>query len=132
MGKKICILLLFAMVSLFAKSQNIDLKAVQAELEGVWLSHGDSISELQVTKDSVTTFRFRANGVSACTYTLMQQPCVKLVKFPASTGVYMAEHYKNKDVCCAFSQLSPTVIKIIYPDGTEVTYVSEKMLQKTK
>ena len=120
------------MAALFGKSQNIDLKAIQAELQGIWLSHGDSISELQITTDSITTFRFRANGVSACTYKLMPQPCVKVVKFPASTGVYMAEHYKNKDVCCAFSQLSPTVIKIIYPDGTEVTYVSEKMLQKTK
>ncbi|HXB13856.1 MAG TPA: hypothetical protein VNZ45_17840 [Bacteroidia bacterium] len=130
MGKKICLVALFAMAALLGKSQSIDFKAIQTELQGIWLSHGDSISELQFGKDSLTTFRFKANGVSACTYKLMQQPCEKMVKFPASTGVYMAEHYPNRDVCCAFSLLSPTVIKIIYPDGTEVTYVSEKMLQK--
>lgn len=101
-------------------------------IQGVWLSRGDSISELSITADSITTFRFRLNGVTACKYDLQQEPCEKIVKFPAATGIYINEHYKNKDVCCAFALISPTVLKIIYPDGVEVTYISEKMLEKVK
>ena len=102
------------------------------ELNGLWLSRGDSISELQITADSIITFRFKLNGVSGCSYKLVQEPCEKVVKFPAATGVYISEHYKNKDVCCALAQVSTSQLKIIYPDGTEITYINEKMMMNSK
>ncbi len=38
MGKKICLVGLFVMAALLGKSQNIDIKAILTELQGIWLS----------------------------------------------------------------------------------------------
>lgn len=132
MNQKTFFTLVFALVTLCAKSQSPDLKAIHDELQGSWLSRGDSVSEIQIKDDSIITFRFRVNGVTRGSYKLLPAPCEKVLKFPAATGVYLSEHYKTGDICCAFAQLSPTVIKIIYPNGTEITYVNEKMMQNER
>ncbi len=114
--------------SFFAKGQEQDIKTVHSEIQGFWLSQGDSVRELLITADSITTYRFRLNGVSACGYKLVKEPCEKIVKFPSATGIYISEHYRQRDVCCALSLVSRKILKIIYPDGTEYSFINEKML----
>jgi len=117
-------------LSVFAYSvygQAISVNAAKKQLRGTWLSNGDSTCELLITADSITTFRFRLNGVSRCSYSLSSQPCEKVVKFPASTGIYLAEKYNHKTLCYAMAAISSTAIKIIYPNGNEVVYKNESV-----
>jgi len=111
---------LLSLCSCFGQSAALTKAAKQ--LQGTWLSQGDSICELLITADSITTFRFRANGVSGCSYILSSDPCVKVVKFPAATGVYMAQQCKGQTICCSISELTDSSLKIIYPNGTEMHY----------
>jgi hypothetical protein len=130
--KRLAFALILLLPAFHCFGQGANLDDTKKMLQGLWLSKGDSTLELEIREDSLITFRFRLGGVSRCSYKLSQQACEKLVKFPAATGVYMVEKYKDKELCCAFSQLSATLIKIIYPDGHELTYNNEKMLQRVK
>ncbi len=116
-------------IGLLANAQAADLNLKHAELQGLWLSRGDSVCELQITLDSITVFRFKLNGVTRCGYSLTKEPCEKTLKFPSAIGVYLVEHFTGKDICCALSELDANVLKIIYPNGTECTFVNEKSMK---
>lgn len=123
--KKAACLVLFSVFALYCFGQATSLDTAKKQLLGTWLSRGDSISELVIKADSITTFRFRLNGVTRCTYTLSTQPCEKVIKFPANTGIYLIEKYPDATLCCSMAQISSSSIKIIYPNGNEVEYVNE-------
>lgn len=122
-------ILVLALLPIVCLAKAQDIKAVQRQMQGIWLSKGDSVCELEISSDSITTFRFKLNGVSACSYTLVKEPCEKLIKFPSATGIYIVEHYSKKEVCCALAEVSPKFLKIIYPNGVEYTYTNEKMIR---
>jgi hypothetical protein len=122
--KKIVLVLVF-LLPFLCRAQAVSLDVAKSRMHGTWIALGDSICEITITPDSITTFRFRLNGVSRCTYKLYTSPCDKLLKFPAATGVYMVEQYKDKTLCCAIAELTDTHIKIIYPDGTEMRFKQE-------
>ncbi len=119
-------------ICFLAGSAQNNLDNVKKQMQGTWLSRGDSITEMLVTADSITIFRFRLNGVSRCKYSLSTQACDKVIKFPAATGIYILEKYATKTLCCSLAEIQPTSIKIIYPDGTEVEYVNESTLLKSQ
>jgi len=119
------ILLLLPIIHCFGQAVNLD--NAKKRIQGTWLAQGDSICELLVTADSITTFHFRAGGVSGCSYTINASPCEKLVKFPAATGMYLVEQYKDKTLCCSISELTDISLKIIYPGGYEMTYKLEDL-----
>lgn len=128
--KKIACTLSLIISVLYGFSQATTINNVRRLIQGTWLGRGDSISELLITADSVTTFRFRANGISKCSYTLSYSPCDKAVKFPAATGIYIIEKYKSNILCCALASITNDSLKIIYPDGSEMLYINESSLLK--
>lgn len=128
--KKAFYTLLFSLSVLFCQAQALSLDEAKKQLKGTWLTHGDSICEMVITADSITTFRFHAGGVSRCSYKLSHDPCDKLIKFPSATGIYLWQNYKNRTICCAIGALTPNSIKVIYANGAELTYINEKSLSK--
>lgn len=128
--KKAVFLLIFSVFTLYCFGQATNLDTAKKQLQGTWLSRGDSISELLITADSITTFRFKLNGVTRCTYSLSTTPCEKVIKFPANTGIYILEKYPNDTWCCSLAQINSATIKIIYPNGDEVEYVNESTYLK--
>lgn len=129
MKRIICVMGLMAPV-FYGFGQATSLNNVKKQIQGTWLGRGDSISELLITADSITTFRFRTNGVSRCSYSLSSSPCDKAIKFPAATGIYIIEKYTAKTLCCSLADIKPESMKIIYPDGNEVVYVNESTFLK--
>jgi|GEM_PF-2291115 len=128
--KKLFLSLLFSASFTLCFGQSASLSDIKKQLQGTWLAHGDSISEVVITQDSITTFRFRIGGVTRCSYQLASQPCEKLVKFPAATGIYITEKYATKTLCCALAEVKAGSLIIIYPDGTQVAYVNEATMKK--
>jgi hypothetical protein len=128
--KKVAPTLCFTLLVSFGFGQATSVSVVKKQIQGTWLGRGDSISELLVTQDSITTFRFKANGVSRCSYALSSSSCDKVIKFPAATGVYIVEKYKVKTLCCSLAEIKPDTLKIIYPDGNEVLYLNESTFLK--
>jgi hypothetical protein len=128
--KKALLSLLLSVSLTYGFAQTANLSDVKKQLQGTWLSHGDSISELVIAQDSITIFRFRPGGVTRCSFQLSTQPCEKLVKFPAATGVYITEKYATETFCCALAELKSGSLIIIYADGTQVAYVNEATMTK--
>lgn len=128
--KKAFYTLIFLTSALLCHAQALKIADVQKQIQGSWLTHGDTICEIVVTADSITTFRFKLGGVSRCSYKLNTEPCAKAMAFPAATGVYLTQLYKNTTVCCALAQLTPTTLKIIYPSGYQLIYTNEAVYLK--
>lgn len=128
--RKVFYILLFTASVIYCQAQALKIDDVKKQIQSTWLTHGDSICELVVTADSITTFRFRQGGVTGCTYKLSTSPCTKVIKFPASTGIYISENYKTETLCCALDELTPTTLSIIYPSGVRVVYTNESYFIK--
>jgi|SRR5581483_3398083 len=128
--KKAFYTLLFLASTLYASAQALSINEVKKQIQGTWLTHGDSICELLITADSITTFRFKAGGVSRCSYKLNTQPCDKAINFPAATGIYISENYKNTTICCSLAELTPKSFRVIYSNGAQITYLNESSFTK--
>jgi hypothetical protein len=130
--KKALFALLFAASVSHCSAQAMSINEVKKDIKGTWLSRGDSICEMVITDDSITTFRFKAGGVSRCAYKLSTEPCDKTIKFPSAIGVYILEEYKSGKICCSLAKIDPGALKIIYPSGFELLYLNESTFLKNR
>jgi len=126
--KKIFLVLALLTPVLCCYGQSFNLKNAQKRIINTWIAQGDSLSELDITADSITIFTFRLNGVFHCTYKIVESPCEKTAKSP--TGMYLVEQYKDKTKCCALAEVTDVSLKVIYPDGTAIKYKPQSLTKE--